>query len=580
VTLRGASPGYGRPMSGEDTAEVRAQIIAAWRDAVYPGDDKICAPTYDDEGVAAYFRGRTWEGHEVKSLRYHSVGLSFFTAEGFAYYLAAYLLAVIDDASAADVIVDSILFHLSPTQLGKTWADGYLARLACLSNVRRAAVIAYLEWYAATHSYSRGEIDTTIEYLRTGRLGADASPLARVLRLAGPVDRDPQTIERLSLSYTTVADADLVALSELPALRELDLGGTAITDAGLAHVGALVALERLDLSSCKALSAAGLAQLGTLSQLAELKIPNGELDDACIQALAPLQLRRLDATHARRVTDAGWAALDARRLEQLDMYGVDATDSLLARIGAAGCLRKLNAKVVTDTGMLALARTQLEKLEIGSAGQLTNPGLAALANMSTLRELHLNEPTIDQWPPGWPALESLTLLGVDFSPRCAAGLGKLASLRELRVYARCVEPGALTAAARAPKLDRITIWSSHTPLALDELGGPDASTTLQTLCAYDASVTAAGLAALAQLPALTRLQLARVTPIDDAALHALATVGMQELDLEDIPIDDDGLAVLGSCPRLRQLRLTRAKVTAAAVTAFRKARPEIALIDS
>ncbi|MDB4955803.1 MAG: hypothetical protein JWO36_3372 [Myxococcales bacterium] len=567
-------------MSEDDTAEVRAQIVAAWRDAVYPGDDKICTPTYDDEGVGAYFRGRTWQAHEVTSLRYHEVGLSFFTAEAFAYYLAAYLLAVIDDESAADVIVDSIRFHLSPTQLGKTWGNTYLARLACLSTAQRAAVIAYLEWYAASHSYSRGELDTTIEYLRTGRLGVDASALARLLRLAGQVDRDPQTIERLSLSYTTVADADLVALRELPALRELDLGGTAITDAGLAEVGALVALEILDLSSCKGLSAAGLAHLGTLTQLAELKIPNGELDDACIQALAPLQLRRLDATHARRITDAGWAALDVSQLEKLDMFGVDATDALLARIGNAGQLRKLTAKLVTDAGMFALACTPLVELQIGTAGQITGTGLAALAKLPTLHELQLTAPTIDQWPPGWPALERLTLLDLELSPRCAGGLGELSALRELRVHARRVEPGALAAAARAPKLERITIWCSHTPLALDELGGPDASTTLQTLCAYHASVTAAGIAALAQLPALSSLQLERVTPIDDAALHALATVGMRELQLEDIPVDDAGMAVLGNCPRLRRLRLIRTKVTVAGVTAFRKARPEIALIDS
>ncbi|HEX4454907.1 MAG TPA: DUF6714 family protein [Kofleriaceae bacterium] len=565
-------------MPSPDSDAVRAQIVAAWHDAVAPGDDKICAPTYDDEGIGAYFRGRTWQGHEVQSLRYHSAGLSFFTAEGFAYYLAAYLLAVIDDARAADTIIDSVLFHLSPTQLDKTWGDSYLARLACLSPAQRRAVIAYLEWCALRWDFASGEIETTIAYLRTGRVAEDASPLARLLRLASQVGRDPQTIERVSLSNTKVTDTELVALRELPALRELDLGGTAITDAGLAEVGAATTLEILDLSRCKCLTAVGLAHLANLQQLAELIVPNCELDDTAVQALAPLHLRRLEATHARRVTDVGWAALDVSRLERLDMYGVDATDPLLARIGDAGRLRKLTAKLVTDAGLLALARTPVVELDIGASAELTATGLAALAQVPTLRELGLHTPTVEDWPPGWPALEKLTLLDLALGATCAAGFGRLPALRELRVHARSVEAGALAAAARAPALEMITIWASHTPLVLEELGRAP-SPTLNTLRAYHAQVTAAGFAALAALPALTRLQLERVAPVDDAAVRALATVRVRELELEDMPVDDAGLAVLGDCPQLRQLRLIRSKATAAGVAAFRKTHVHIALID-
>jgi hypothetical protein len=47
------------------------------------------------------------------------VGLSFFTAAGFAYYLAAYLIAVLDDAATADVIYDGILLHLSSELYGR-----------------------------------------------------------------------------------------------------------------------------------------------------------------------------------------------------------------------------------------------------------------------------------------------------------------------------------------------------------------------------------------------------------------------------------------------------------------------------
>jgi hypothetical protein len=53
--------------------EVRAAIHRAWQASQPPPPDRISAPTYDDEGVAAYFRGRTWQNHEVATLRYHGV---------------------------------------------------------------------------------------------------------------------------------------------------------------------------------------------------------------------------------------------------------------------------------------------------------------------------------------------------------------------------------------------------------------------------------------------------------------------------------------------------------------------------
>jgi internalin A len=563
-------------MSREQGAGARASIVEAWRDAVHPGDERICSPTYDDEGVGAYFRGRTWEGHEIASLRHHEVALSFFTPEAFAYYLAAYMLAVLDDARAADIIYDGILFHLSPKQLGKRWADRYTARLACLSPGQRAAAIAYLRWCASGSDGSRAELDETIAYLETGHVPASGSPVMRLLELAGASGQDRETLERLMLSSTSVTDADLAALRELPALRELDLGGTEITDAGLAELVSLSELRTLDLSSCRSITAEGLAHVGTLRRLAELKAPNANLDDACLRALAPLQLRRLDLTHGRHITDTGWAALDVSRLERLDLFGVDATDTLLARIGDAGQLRELTVKSISDDGLVALARTPLGKLEVGSLANVTGTGLRALATVATLRELNLGGSIADRWPAGWPALATLTLLDLDLTATCAAGMGELASLRELRIYARWVEPGALGAAARAPCLERITIWCSRTELMLDELA---AAGPLQTLSVNDAAVTAAGLAALAHLPALTRLQLAGVTPLDDAALRALAGLNVRELELQDISIDDAGLAVLGACANLHSLRLIRSGASAAGLAAFRSAHPAITVID-
>ena len=70
-----------------------------------------------------------------------------------------------------------------------------------------------------------------------------------------------------------------------------------------------------------------------------------------------------------------------------------------------------------------------------------------------------------------------------------------------------------------------------------------------------------------------------MTPLDKAALRALATLTVRELALRDIPIDDAGLTSLGASPHLRRVRLTRSRVTTAGLAAFRAAHPAIILVD-
>lgn len=89
---------------------LRQQILEAFAAAPRPSDDRISAPTYDDEGTAEYFRGRTWHGHTAEQLRIHSSSLSFFTREAYRYFLPAYMLAELDEPETADVIAEHIAF--------------------------------------------------------------------------------------------------------------------------------------------------------------------------------------------------------------------------------------------------------------------------------------------------------------------------------------------------------------------------------------------------------------------------------------------------------------------------------------
>jgi hypothetical protein len=94
--------------------EIFAQIEKAFSNTPSPGVefDDISA-TKQDEGIVEYFRGTTWRGHRVRDLRYHSAALSFFTPKAFRYWLAAFMLAELEDPDTADVIRESIAFNLT-----------------------------------------------------------------------------------------------------------------------------------------------------------------------------------------------------------------------------------------------------------------------------------------------------------------------------------------------------------------------------------------------------------------------------------------------------------------------------------
>lgn len=99
------------------TEHLKRQIERAFADTPSPGDDPhAISDGPHDEGTAAYFQGTTWRGHTTISLRQHSVAMSFFTPQAFRYWLPAFMLAELDDPDEADVIAESIAFHLTPSK--------------------------------------------------------------------------------------------------------------------------------------------------------------------------------------------------------------------------------------------------------------------------------------------------------------------------------------------------------------------------------------------------------------------------------------------------------------------------------
>jgi len=86
-------------------------IRTAFNDRAYPGDDQLCGSDYGDEPAeyALEFRGLDWRTLHPELLAHHYPALSFFTAEAFAYFLPAFMIAdVLGEAGNADPV-----FHLT-----------------------------------------------------------------------------------------------------------------------------------------------------------------------------------------------------------------------------------------------------------------------------------------------------------------------------------------------------------------------------------------------------------------------------------------------------------------------------------
>lgn len=90
-------------------------------------------------------------------------------------------------------------------------------------------------------------------------------------------------IEILSMSGTTVGNAEVQKIANLPNLKVLLLGGTKVTDEGLVHLNSLSNLQRLGLGETQ-ITDEGLKHLEGLSNLTVLGIGDTKVTDAGVKA--------------------------------------------------------------------------------------------------------------------------------------------------------------------------------------------------------------------------------------------------------------------------------------------------------
>jgi hypothetical protein len=242
----------------------------------------------------------------------------------------------------------------------------------------------------------------------------------------------------------------------------------------------------------------------------------------------------------------------------------------------------------------------LRRLRLGNTG-VKGPGLRHVGTLANLRDLSLSLTQVSD--DGLPHLAGLVQLReLDLSSSQVTGigfahLGRLANLARVNLHNTPVNDAGLAEIAKVPVSERL--WLMHTrftdagaqALAAQKtlrqcgIGSLDAGSSgkavaalaglpLEQLWLGDRQATTEGVAAVASIATLTRLEGGRP---DDETLRRLAALPkLTELVVSGAAATDAGVAALADSKSLKQLRLSGGKnITAEGLDTLRRQAPEL-----
>lgn len=166
----------------------------------------------------------------------------------------------------------------------------------------------------------------------------------------------------------------LCSLPDLPRLKRLLMSGDRLNDAGLQHVGKLPELKEIYLWDATNVTDAGMAHLRGLQQLEYVHCSNSQITDESLRVFAMLPRVNGLSLQGSAFTDRGLLYL--QNMVQLKTLCVGQLPP-----GASA------RKPITNAGLQHLRKlNKLELLDL-QATQVTPEGLAALSQLTSLKEL-------------------------------------------------------------------------------------------------------------------------------------------------------------------------------------------------
>jgi serine/threonine protein kinase/Leucine-rich repeat (LRR) protein len=439
----------------------------------------------------------------------------------------------------------------------------------------------------------KADADLPAGYFRLTRvsLAGIRKPLGDLLAKLGHL-ADPKfdRLERLDLSGTAIAGADLGHLRQLTSLTDLSLAGTQVGE-GLDNLRGLTGLRRLVLDevplrgpelahlkdlpaltelrlSCPKLGDLGVHLVGDLKRLTKLSLARSQVSNAGLKSLHRLKsLNELDLT-GTKVTAAGVAALQ-KALPKCHIFSGLSGAPTAAPPGGSGSpdAERRAAKWARSLGGRVSVRLAGKEMDIS---EVKDPATAefqvlsiALGNRAQRERL----PVTDAGLANLEGLTALSSLGVENSPVTDDGLAHLRNLTTLRyldLFDTWVGDAGLAHLAKLKKLTHLTLASTR---VTDE--GMARLKHLTNVIHLSLDHTRVGDAGLARLKGLTNLADLRMgTRVTDRGLvHLKAFPKLSELTLRDSRVTDEGLAHL---QKLSTLSLEGTQVTDAGLPHLKK----------
>ena len=243
------------------------------------------------------------------------------------------------------------------------------------------------------------------------------------------------TLKAVFLDGATVEHDGLFALSKIPTLQWLDLSRTTVTDTDLRDIGDFAGLMTLKLEGVPALTAAGVAHLGTIARLHTLHITVTADQAGMVAEIS--KLTKLSELKVYPVTDA--ETKDIAKLAALQV--LDVNDPYVSRYGlrAARSRRVMPAAVPMPAAKVPAVAGKAPVRRGFATHEITAKGLETIATACTdLRVLKVAGHPVTLKDSAVAKLEFLTELdatGTDVDDAGAVALGKIKTLAKLHLSA-------------------------------------------------------------------------------------------------------------------------------------------------
>ena len=327
------------------------------------------------------------------------------------------------------------------------------------------------------------------------------------------------------------------------------------TDALIVQIAKLPRLDSLDLFNADAVTPAGMAPLGTATELRKLSLRGDAYTDAHLAFLASLKKLEVLVLVRTAIAGPGLAHLaGCTKLKKIEFIGERFDDAGCAHLGKLVSLTSLvlsetsigDAGLVQLQGLTALEHLNLMKTNVGDAG------LKALADMRSLKYLHLDKTKVTGTGLANLSTEAkLEGLSLNKSSLTDAGL---ASLKNKNItHLRLME----------------TTTTGAGLVHLKDVHG------LRSLDLAFTDVKDPGLAPLKDCQSLVEVNLEGCAVGDAGMVHVAAIAKLEKLKLEDTSVTGVGLETLKGVKMLTDIYLTKTKVTPAEVEAFQKSREKV-----